>query len=108
MALSSIFPGYLRLCRNLSLQWQRSTAMLALFLVMTQAQAQSLPIIEETVTGKQAMEGYFDLYWDEATGKMYWEIDQLDTEFLYQVSMGSGLGSNPIGIDRGHNVSVPS
>lgn len=101
MALSSIFPGYLRLCRNLSLQWQRSTAMLALFLVMVQAQAQSLPTIEETVAGKQAMEGYFDLYWDEATGKMYWEIDQLDTEFLYQVSMGSGLGSNPIGIDRG-------
>lgn len=101
MALSSIFPGYLRLCRNLSLQWQRSTAMLALFLVMAQAQAQSLPTIEETVAGKQAMAGYFDLYWDEATGKMYWEIDQLDTEFLYQVSMGSGLGSNPIGIDRG-------
>lgn len=101
MALSSIFPGYLRLCRNLSLQWQRSAAMLALFLVMAQAQAQSLPTIEETVAGKQAMEGYFDLYWDEATGKMYWEIDKLDTEFLYQVSMGSGLGSNPIGIDRG-------
>jgi hypothetical protein len=71
------------------------------FFFMAQAQAQSLPSIEETVAGKQHMEGYFDLYWDEATGKMYWEIDQLDTEFLYQVSMGSGLGSNPIGIDRG-------
>jgi hypothetical protein len=32
---------------------------------------------------------------------MYWEIDKLDTEFLYQVSMASGLGSNPVGIDRG-------
>lgn len=101
MALSSIFPGYLRLRRNLSLLLKRSTATLALFLVTVQTQAQSLPTIEETVAGKQAMAGYFDLYWDEATGKMYWEIDQLDTEFLYQVSMGSGLGSNPIGIDRG-------
>ena len=40
-------------------------------------------------------------YWDEAEGKLYWEIDKLDTEFLYQVSMASGLGSNPVGIDRG-------
>ena len=103
MALSSIFPGNLRLRRNLSLLLKRSTAMLVLFLVTAQAQAQSqsLPTIEETVAGKQALEGYFDFYWDETTGKMYWEIDQLDTEFLYQVSMGSGLGSNPIGIDRG-------
>ncbi|NIP57466.1 MAG: hypothetical protein GWO00_05545, partial [Gemmatimonadetes bacterium] len=29
------------------------------------------------------------------------EIPELDTEFLYQISMGSGLGSNPVGIDRG-------
>lgn len=47
------------------------------------------------------MEGYFNLYWDENSGKLYWEIDQLDTEFIYQISMASGLGSNPIGIDRG-------
>jgi len=47
------------------------------------------------------MEGYFNLYWEESSGKMYWEIDKLDTEFLYQISMGSGLGSNPVGIDRG-------
>ena len=48
-----------------------------------------------------ALPGFFPLYWDEATGKLYWEIDKLDTEFLYQVSMASGLGSNPVGIDRG-------
>ena len=35
------------------------------------------------------------------TGSLYWEIAELDTEFLYQISMGSGLGSNPVGIDRG-------
>ena len=47
------------------------------------------------------MEGFFNLYWDDDTGSLYWEIAQLDTEFLYQISMGSGLGSNPVGIDRG-------
>ena len=47
------------------------------------------------------MEGFFDLYWDNANGLLFWEISELDTEFLYQISMGSGLGSNPVGIDRG-------
>ena len=47
------------------------------------------------------MEGFFNLDWDDETGSLYWEIAELDTEFLYQISMGSGLGSNPVGIDRG-------
>ena len=47
------------------------------------------------------MEGFFNLYWHDDTGSLYWEIAELDTEFLYQISMGSGLGSNPVGIDRG-------
>ena len=63
--------------------------------------AQELPAISDTVADASPMEGYFNLYWDEASGKLYWEIDKLDTEFLYQVSMASGLGSNPVGIDRG-------
>lgn len=64
-------------------------------------QARPLPSIAERTAGMTAKPGYFNLYWDEATGKLYWEIDKLGTEFLYQVSMASGLGSNPVGIDRG-------
>jgi len=74
---------------------------LALFLSFSPLNAQELPSISSTVANATAMEGYFNLYWDEASGTLYWEIDKLDTEFLYQVSMGSGLGSNPVGIDRG-------
>lgn len=62
---------------------------------------QTLPSIAEHIDGMERMEGFFDLYWDAGTGSLFWEIDRLDTEFLYQISMGSGLGSNPIGIDRG-------
>ena len=65
------------------------------------ANAQDMRTIGETIAGSTAIEGYFNLYWNDASGTLYWEIDKLDTEFLYQVSMGSGLGSNPIGIDRG-------
>lgn len=68
---------------------------------MHTANAQEMNAIDETVAGSTAIEGYFNLYWNDASGTLYWEIDKLDTEFLYQVSMGSGLGSNPIGIDRG-------
>lgn len=103
MAPTSDSPGYQQ-CSDLRASLLKRCSriwVLLSFFFMAQAQAQSLPSIAETVAGKQHMAGYFDLYWDEVTGKMYWEIDQLDTEFLYQVSMGSGLGSNPIGIDRG-------
>ncbi len=79
----------------------RTGSALALVLVSGLTLAQSLPSIEEKVSGATLMEGYFNLYWDESTGKLYWEIDKLDTEFIYQISMGSGLGSNPVGIDRG-------
>ncbi len=65
------------------------------------AQAKPLPTIAERTAGMKSMPGFFTLYWDEGSAKLYWQIDKLDTEFLYQVSMASGLGSNPVGIDRG-------
>ena len=78
-----------------------SAATLAFAPAALSAQARALPSIAERTAGMTAKPGYFTLYWDEATGKLFWEIDKLDTEFLYQVSMASGLGSNPVGIDRG-------
>lgn len=79
----------------------RYLATLVLLAASAFSHAQILPTIEDTVANAELMGGYFDLYWDASTGKMYWEIDELDVEFLYQVSMASGLGSNPVGIDRG-------
>lgn len=46
-------------------------------------------------------EGFFTYYYDEAQGKVYLEVDKLDTEFLYVYSLSSGIGSNDIGLDRG-------
>ena len=66
-----------------------------------ESQESSLPSIEQHTEAMTQMEGFFDLYWDNANGLLFWEISELDTEFLYQISMGSGLGSNPVGIDRG-------
>ena len=71
------------------------------FLGSPLAAQDALPSIAEKTEGTDAVEGFFNLYWDDATGVLYWEIDPGAGEFLYQVSMGSGLGSNPVGIDRG-------
>ena len=45
--------------------------------------------------------GFFDLYWDDAKGRLIIEIDNLDEKFLYQSSLARGVGSNDIGLDRG-------
>ncbi|WP_088341257.1 zinc-dependent metalloprotease [Robiginitalea sediminis] len=49
----------------------------------------------------QKFEGYFNFYYDDSEGKVYLEIDKLDTDFLYVYSLSSGIGSNDIGLDRG-------
>ncbi|MDC6354188.1 MULTISPECIES: zinc-dependent metalloprotease [unclassified Robiginitalea] len=49
----------------------------------------------------QKFEGYFDFYYDDSEGKVYLEVDKLETEFLYVYSLSSGIGSNDIGLDRG-------
>ncbi len=49
----------------------------------------------------QKLDGYFPLYWDAESGKLLLEITRFEQEFLYQVSLQTGVGSNPIGLDRG-------
>ncbi len=63
--------------------------------------AQKLPSIEEKTKDFKKQEGYFNFYWDENTGKLWLEIDKLDTELLYVISLPAGLGSNDVGLDRG-------
>ncbi len=62
---------------------------------------QGLPTIEEKTNGLKKYEGYFNFYWDENTGKVWLEVDKLETEWLYVVSLPAALGSNDIGLDRG-------
>lgn len=60
-----------------------------------------LPTIAEFTQGMQQIQGFFPLYWDNDDGKLWMEIDKLNTEVLHIMGMGAGLGSNDIGIDRG-------
>ena len=63
--------------------------------------AQKLPSIEEKTKDLKKHDGFINFYWDENTGKIFLEVDKLDTEFLYVTSLPAGLGSNDIGLDRG-------
>jgi acetamidase/formamidase len=57
--------------------------------------------ITEKTAKLSKIDGYLPLYWDESTGKVWMEITRFDREFLYQVTLSTGVGSNPIGLDRG-------
>lgn len=77
---------------------------LLIVVLATLAQAQAKPeakTIASLTAGTQKIDGYVPLYWDAAAGKMWMEIGRFNTEMLYQVSLPAGVGSNPIGLDRG-------
>src|SRR4051812_6682318 len=57
--------------------------------------------ITDKVAGLEKFAGYFPFYWDAKAGKLWLEIDKLNTEFLYVESLPAGIGSNDIGLDRG-------
>ena len=64
------------------------------------AQAQPSKIGDRTRQWTK-MDGFVPMYWDELSGKLYLEIARFDQELLYQVSLPAGIGSNPVGLDRG-------
>ena len=57
--------------------------------------------IEDFVSKMDKLEGYFSYYHDDSTGQIWLEIDRWEEEFLYQISLSAGVGSNDIGLDRG-------
>ena len=82
----------------------------ALILAATPAAAQAaapnsnpkpLPGIAEKTAGMERLPGFFNFYWDSREGKIWLEISQWNTEFLYVESLPYGVGSNDIGLDRG-------
>jgi len=83
---------------------KRLTALFLITMLSFSASAQERSqdkTITAKVTGLQKIDGFVPVYWDAAGGKMWLEISRFNTEILYQVSLATGLGSNPVGLDRG-------
>lgn len=86
-------------------QMRYAATTLVLCLIASVAAAQDadkpLPTITTKVEKLQKIDGYMPLYWQGSAGKLFMEIGRFNQELLYQVSLPSGLGSNPVGLDRG-------
>jgi hypothetical protein len=73
-------------------------------LIAVSARAQekkSAKSFRELSAGMQKIDGYLPLYWSAEDGRMLLEVNRWNAEMLYQVSLPTGVGSNPIGLDRG-------
>ncbi|MDA7511499.1 DUF5117 domain-containing protein, partial [Verrucomicrobia bacterium] len=57
--------------------------------------------LDSFVENFSSFDGFFPFYWDNENGKVWIEVDRWNEEFLYVPSLQSGIGSNPIGLDRG-------
>lgn len=79
--------------------------LLLIFLCKTEAIGQSRETktqdIDSLTQGMEKIPGFIDLYWDDATGKIWMAIPESASEMLYYPSLSAGLGSNDIGLDRG-------
>lgn len=64
------------------------------------AQAPGRKTISSVVEKMQKIDGFVPLYLNSDDGKIYIEISRFNSEFLYLVSLPTGVGSNPIGLDR--------
>lgn len=56
---------------------------------------------EKKIDNLKKIDGFMPLYWDAKQGRMLLEVSRFNQEFLYQISLPAGVGSNPIGLDRG-------
>jgi hypothetical protein len=65
--------------------------------------AQSAPArsFADSLEGTKKIDGFVPLYWNETSGRLLMEVSRFRTELLYQVSLPAGIGSNPLGLDRG-------
>ena len=75
--------------------------LLVVLAVPLAGQAAEPKSIREFTAGMECQTGYVPLCWDAAKGKLYMEVGRFGGDFLYVASQASGLGSNPVGIDRG-------
>jgi hypothetical protein len=90
----------------------------AMFMVCGAVSAQNRPVLAEgrgtearpaaTLTSitqnLKKLEGFFNFYYDEKTGKIYLEINSFDKDFLYFNSLVDGIGNG--GPERGQASSV--
>jgi hypothetical protein len=59
------------------------------------------PDISQQLPSFQEFEGFVDLYWDDAQGRLLLAVENFGEPFLYQSFLAHGVGSNDLFLDRG-------
>jgi hypothetical protein len=70
------------------------------FVAYVAAQAPQKKTMASITEKLQKIDGFLPLYIDNDNGKVYIEITRFNKEFLYLVSLPTGVGANAIGLDR--------
>ena len=68
------------------------------------APAPAAGIVARTA-GMQRHDGFIPIHVDQRQGKLYLELPRDSTRALFFLTLATGLGSNPIGLDRGASVA---
>ena len=61
----------------------------------------AIPPVEARVKDLTRKEGFLTLYADDAEGTILLQLPASGEQFIYASGLSSGLGSNPVGLDRG-------
>src|ERR1041385_4490867 len=63
------------------------------------------PVVRNDIAAKtakmQKLDGFLPLFWDADAGKLYMQIARPGEEVIHVTGMAAGVGSTPIGLDRG-------
>ncbi|HMA24884.1 MAG TPA: DUF5117 domain-containing protein, partial [Gemmatimonadaceae bacterium] len=87
-------------------RWRLAVGLLAVVApsAAASAQAPTTPVassIAARTTGMERRDGFLPIYLDARQGRILLEIPRDSTRALCLITQATGLGSNPIGIDRG-------
>jgi hypothetical protein len=74
---------------------------LPLPLAAQQQQGQDAKTIEGFTKDMRHLPGFVETYVDQQKARIYLHLTSFDEDLLYATAQASGLGSNPIGLDRG-------
>ncbi len=82
-----------------------TSCVIAILLIARTGHAQAVPVPATSIalktTGFDRRDGFIPAYLDARSGRLLLELPRDSTRALLLVSQATGLGSNPIGIDRG-------
>lgn len=89
--------------------WRAMSVIAALLGGLAQsASAQDEASFQDLISGAELREGVFDLYVDTDQGALYAAFPASDDavlgRYIYSARLTAGLGSNPVGLDRGFGI----